>query len=39
MRHLDDKYNCQLFIRDIYWSECVEVEEVREDSMDMELFH
>ena len=41
MRHPDDKHECPLFGKTIYWGGCggcVEVQEVREDSMDMELF-
>lgn len=41
MRHPDDKHDCPLFGRPILWGGyggCVEVQEVREDSMDMELF-
>lgn len=41
MRKPGDKHNCPLFDRPIYWGGaggCVEVQEVREDSMDMELF-
>ena len=41
MRHPDDKYHCLLLNHEIYWGGaggCVEVQEVREDNMDMELF-
>ncbi|MFQ7754593.1 MAG: hypothetical protein ACLRH1_11715 [Acutalibacteraceae bacterium] len=41
MRHPDDRHDCLLFGRPILWGGCggcVEVQEVREDSMDMELF-
>ena len=41
MRHPRDKHICPLFGREIYWGGvggCVEVQEVREDSMDAELF-
>ena len=40
MRHPDDQHFCPLFNRNIYWGGpggCCEVQEVREDSMDMEL--
>ena len=41
MRSPDDKKYCPLFQRDILWGGaggCYEVQEVREDSMDAELF-
>lgn len=41
MRHPYDKHDCPLFNREILWGGCggcVEVQEVREDNMDMELF-
>lgn len=37
-RNPGDRHNCPLFNRSINWSMCVEVQEVREDFMDMELF-
>lgn len=33
----DDKYLCPLFEREILYGECYEVQEVRDDEMDMEL--
>lgn len=41
MRHPEDKHYCPLLQHDVFWGGCggcVEVQEVREDSMDMELF-
>lgn len=32
------KHNCPLFNRIINWSMCYEVQDVRDDNMDMELF-
>lgn len=40
MRHPDAQHKCPLFGRDIFWGGaggCYEVQEVREDGMDMEL--
>lgn len=37
MRHPDDKHFCPLMNREVFWGDCVEVQEVREDNMDMEL--
>ena len=40
MRQPEDQHFCPLFNRNIYWGGpggCYEVQEVREDSMDMEL--
>lgn len=40
-REPSDKHFCPLFDRKIYWGGvggCCEVQEVREDNMDMELF-
>ena len=40
MRHPDDKHFCPLMNREIFWGGvggCVEVQEVREDNMDMKL--
>ncbi len=40
-RQPDDTHFCPLFQRTIFWGGCggcVEVQEVREDNMDMELF-
>lgn len=34
-RSADAKHRCPLYDRDIYWGECYEVQEVREDNMDM----
>ena len=36
-RSANEKHYCPLYNRDVYWSECVEVQEVREDEMDMDL--
>lgn len=33
----DDKFLCPLYQREILYGECYEVQEVREDEMDMEL--
>ena len=33
----DDKSTCPLFGREIQYGECYEVQEIREDEMDMEL--
>lgn len=30
-------HKCPLFSREVTWSECYEVQEIREDSMDMKL--
>lgn len=41
MRHPSDKHFCPLFQRPIYWGGpggCYEVQEVRDDGMDIELF-
>lgn len=41
MRHPDEKHYCELLRHDIFWGGCggcYEVQEVREDNMDMELF-
>nr|DAP82312.1 MAG TPA: hypothetical protein [Caudoviricetes sp.] len=41
MRHPDEKHYCKLLRHDIFWGGCggcYEVQEVREDNMDMELF-
>lgn len=35
MRHPDE---CPLLNREIFFGDCVEVQEIREDNMDMELF-
>jgi len=37
MEQQDSKRYCPLLKRDIYWGLCYEVQEVREDNMDMEL--
>jgi len=37
MRHPDDKHYCPLYEREVFWGDCYEVQEVREDNMDMEL--
>lgn len=40
-RHPDAQHECPLFERPIYWGGpggCVEVQEVREDNMDLEFF-
>lgn len=37
MRRPDDKHVCPLINKEIFWGDCVEIQEVREDSMDMEL--
>lgn len=37
MRRPDDKHICPLMNREILWGDCVEVQEVREDNMDMDL--
>ncbi len=40
MRHPNETHFCPLYNRQIFWGGaggCVEVQEVREDSMDMEL--
>lgn len=34
-RSVDEKHSCPLYRRSIYWGECYEVQEVREDNMDM----
>ena len=34
-RHVNDVHRCPLYNRDIQYGECYEVQEVREDSMDM----
>jgi len=34
-RDADAKHKCPLYKRDVYWGECIEVQEVREDEMDM----
>lgn len=31
------KHKCPLFNRSVYWSECYEVQEIRDDDMDMSL--
>ena len=36
-RSPNEMHDCPLFNKGIYWSMCVEVQEVREDNMDMEL--
>ena len=38
MRNGDARYDCPLLKRKIFWGDCVEVQEIREDNMDMELF-
>ena len=41
MRKPEDKHQCPLFDREIYWGGaggCYEVQEVRENNMDLELF-
>ena len=35
MRRPNDVHICPLMEKEISWSECVEVQEVREDNMDM----
>lgn len=37
MRSPNEKHFCPLMDREIFWGDCVEVQEVREDNMDMEL--
>lgn len=37
MRQPDDKHFCPLMNREVFWGDCYEVQEVREDNMDMEL--
>ncbi len=36
-RSPNEKHNCPLYNRSIYWSECYEVQDVRGDDMDMSL--
>lgn len=36
-RRTDAKHECPLYGRNIYWGECYEVQEVRDDEMDMAL--
>lgn len=36
-RSPNEKHKCPLYERQVYWSECYEVQEVREDEMDMKL--
>ena len=31
------KHRCPLYNREVYWSECYEVQDVRNDDMDMKL--
>ncbi len=38
MRRPNDKHNCPLLKREVFWGDCYEVQEIREDNMDMELF-
>lgn len=38
LRHSDDQFNCPLLKRKIFWGDCIEVQEIRDDNMDMELF-
>jgi len=38
LREPDDQHRCPLLNRTIFWGDCVEVQEIRADSMDMELF-
>lgn len=41
MRHPSDQHMCPLFEKSIFWGGmggCYEVQEVREDNMDIELF-
>lgn len=38
-RSPDAERDCPLYNRRIYWSECVEVQEVREDEMSMSLLY
>lgn len=40
MRHPSDKHYCPLLKRDVFWGGvggCYEIQEVRDDNMDMEL--
>ena len=38
MRNGNSKHECPLLKREIFWGDCCEVQEIREDNMDMELF-
>ena len=38
MRSPDEKYSCPLLNREIFWGDCFEVQDIRDDNMDMELF-
>lgn len=39
VRSPSEKHFCPLYGREVYWSECYEVQEVREDEMDMALLY
>ena len=36
-RSPNEKHECPLFSRRVYWSECYEVQDIRDDDMDMSL--
>lgn len=38
MRKPEDKHVCPLLNREILWGDCFEIQEIRNDDMDMELF-
>lgn len=37
IKYPENKKLCPLLNKEIYWGGCVEIQEVRDDSMDMEL--
>lgn len=39
VRSANEKHFCPLYNREIYWSECYEVQEVREGEMEMNLLY
>lgn len=37
MRHPDDKNQCRLLGREVFWGECWIVQDIRDDNTDMEF--
>ncbi len=37
MRHPDDKHNCPLLEREVFWGDCWIIQDVRDDGTDMEF--
>lgn len=38
MRNINDKHDCPLLKMKILWGDCVEVQDIRDDNMDADLF-